>query len=309
MKVFVAGATGALGVPVVELLVAAGNEVTGMTRWASNAAKLERLGAKPAVADALDPDAVGRAVRTAAPDAIVSLLTKLPKRGPKHARHLRPNAIVHRHGTANMVAAAKAAGVERIVAESVIFRYGYGDLPPRLTEDDAPAEKLPRGAPAGALDAVKALEKTVLGAGGIGLRYGVFYGPGAGHQEFMALLLCRRLFPLPGKDRGALSWIHLDDAAAATVAALERGSPGQVYNICDDEPASIFTYARELARAVGAKPPWSAPTLVWRLFTPYALLSLTGTVTMSNDKAKRELGWAPQYPSVLEGVSVSSRSE
>lgn len=308
MRVFVAGATGALGVPVVRLLVAAGHDVTGLTRSEAKRASLERLGAKTAVGDVLDAAAIDRVVREAKPEAIVSLLTRLPKRGPTHARHLRPNALVHREGTANIVRAAKAAGVERIVAESVIFRYGYGDLPPMLREDDPPPEPVPEAFARNALDAVKALEESVLGVGGIVLRYGAFYGPGAGHVQFMTKMLRLRLMRLPPDDHGALSWIHLDDAATATIAAFERGRAGEVYNVCDDEPVSFRAFARELARVTEAKPPKSVPMAVAKALMPYAAIVLTGRVTMSNAKAKSELGWMPRYASIKEGLSAMSRS-
>ena len=308
MRVFIAGATGALGVPVVKLLVAAGHDVTGLTRSERKTAAIERLGATPAIGDVLDSDATDRAVRAAKPDAIVSLLTRLPKNGPTSARHMKPNARVHREGTANIVRAARQAGVERLIAESVIFRYGYGDLPPMLTEDDPPPETLPEGVPPEALSGVKALEESVLGAGGIVLRYGLFYGASAGHVRFMSKMLKRRMMRLPGEERGALSWIHLDDAATATVAALDRGRPGEVYNICDDEPASFHAFTREMAEAIGAKQPGSIPVSVIRVVMPYLALAMTGTVTMSNAKAKRELGWAPRYPSIREGFNEMRRS-
>jgi nucleoside-diphosphate-sugar epimerase len=306
VRVFVAGATGALGVPVVKLLVGAGHDVTGLTRSETKRVTLEKLGAKAVVGDVLEAAAVDRAVAEAKPEAIVSLLTRLPKNGPTQARHMRPNARVHREGTRNIVRAAGAVGVGRVVAESVLFRYGYGELKPMLTEDD-PVPERAAGAANDALDGVVALEEAVLGAGGIVLRYGLFYGPDAGHVRYMAKMLRRRMMRLPGGDRGAMSWIHLDDAAAATVAALERGKPG-IYNVCDDEPASFAAFTRELAIVTGAKPPKSVPLSIAKAVMPYAVLAMTGRVTMSNEKAKAELGWAPRYPSIREGLSEMSRS-
>lgn len=306
MRVFVGGATGALGVPVVKQLVAAGHDVTGLTRSAAKASKIERLGARVAVGDALDAASMERAVGEAKPDAIVSVLTRLPKRGPTSVKHLRPNARVHREGTANVVRAARAAGVDRVVAESVIFRYGYGTLPPMLREDATPAE--PPGFLNEILDAVNALEATVLGAGGIVLRYGVFYGRDTGHQLFMTKMLGRGMMLLAGGDVGSLSWIHVDDAATATVAALERGGPGEVYNVCDDEPASTWAFAEELARVTGGKPPKAIPIAIAEKVARYAALFTTSTVTMSNEKAKRDLGWTPRYPSVRDGLKEMSRS-
>ena len=307
MRVFVAGATGALGVPVVKLLVAAGHDVTGLTRSEGRRDALEELGATPAIGDVLDPAATERAVQEAKPDAIVSLLTRLPKNGPTSNRHMKPNARVHREGTANIVRAARNAGAERLIAESVIFRYGYGDLPPMLREEDPPPETLPDGLAAEALAGVKALEETVLGARGIVLRYGLFYGAAAGHVRFMTKMLKRRMMRLPGEDRGALSWIHLDDAATATVAALDRGRPGEIYNICDDEPASFHAFTREMADAIGAKSPKSMPVPLVRAVMPYFVAAMSGTVTMSNEKAKRELGWTPRYPTIREGLKEMRR--
>jgi nucleoside-diphosphate-sugar epimerase len=307
VKVFVAGATGALGVPVVKLLVGAGHDVTGLTRSEAKRAGLETLGAKAAVGDVLDAAAVDRAVGEAKPEAIVSLLTALPKNGPTRLRHMRPNARVHREGTRNIVRAARASGVDRIVAESVLFRYGYGELKPMLTEEDPAPETLP-GPANEALDGVVALEDAVFGVGGIVLRYGVFYGPGAGHMDFIAKMLRRRMLRLPGGDRGALSFIHMDDAATATIAALERGSTG-IYNVCDDEPASFAAFIREVARGISAKPPSSVPLGLAKLVMPYSVMAMTGRVTMSNAKAKRELGWTPRYPSIREGLSGMSRSQ
>ncbi|MGH2728876.1 MAG: NAD-dependent epimerase/dehydratase family protein [Actinomycetota bacterium] len=306
MRVFVAGATGALGVPVVNLLVGAGHDVTGLTRSAAKVPTIERLGARAAVGDALDAAAVERAVGEAKPEAIVSLLTRLPKRGPTSIRHLRPNARVHREGTANIVRAARTAGVDRVVAESVIFRYGYGTLPPMLREDQPAAE--PPAFVKGALDAVGALESSVIGAGGVVLRYGVFYGRDTGHQQFMAKMLARGMMLLPGGEVGSLSWIHVDDAATATVAALERGRSGEVYNICDDEPVSFWGFTGKLAKVIGAKPPKAIPIAVAEKVARYPALFMTSTITMSNEKAKRELGWTPRYASVGDGLKEMSRS-
>jgi len=307
VRVFVAGATGALGVPVVKLLVGAGYDVTGLTRSETKRATLEKLGAETAVGDVLDPAAVDRAVTEAKPDAIVSLLTRLPKNGPTRMRHMRPNARVHREGTRNIVRAGQASGVERIVAESVLFRYGYGELKPMLTEEDPAPQTLP-GPTNEPLAGVVALEDAVLGAGGIVLRYGLFYGPGASHMNFLTKMLRRRMMRLPGGDRGALSFIHMEDAATATVAALERGNSG-IYNVCDDEPASFAAFIREVARVSGAKPPGSVPLGIAKLVMPYGVMVMTSRVTMSNAKAKRELGWTPRYPSIREGLSGMSRSQ
>jgi nucleoside-diphosphate-sugar epimerase len=302
VRVFVAGATGALGTPVVRLLREAGHDVTGLTRSERKRSMLESIGATCAVADALDQQAVRRAIVDARPEAILSLLTRLPKRGPLFGRDLQANARVHRNGTANVVHAAKEARIQRIVAESVIFRYGWGDIPPMRTEDDPAATSAPSNSTQMALDGVRALEETVLAAGGVVLRFAAFYGPGVGHVEFMTKLLRRRFLPVPDVEGGSLSWIHIEDAASATVAALDRGRPSQVYNIADDEPIGLIDFTRELARAIGAPEPRKIPLAFAKATASYGALLATSTMSVSNAKAKRELGWAPRYPSIREGL-------
>jgi nucleoside-diphosphate-sugar epimerase len=302
VKVFVAGATGALGVPVVRRLIAAGHRVTGLTRSERKRPVLESMGATCAVGDALDPEAVRRAIVQAQPEAILSLLTRLPKRGPLFGRDLQANARIHRNGTANVVRAAKEARTERIVAESVIFRYGWGDIPPMRTEDDPVATSAPSNSTQMALDGVRALEDSVLGAGGVVLRFAAFYGPGVGHVEFMMKLLRRRFMPVPDVEGGALSWVHIEDAASATVAALDKGRPSHVYNIADDEPVALTDFARELARAIGAPEPRKIPLAFAKATASYGALLTTSTMSVSNAKAKRELGWTPRYRSIREGL-------
>jgi nucleoside-diphosphate-sugar epimerase len=305
VRVFVAGASGALGVPVVRLLIERGHAVTGMTSSERKRGYVESAGARAAVADALDAGAVLRAVSDAAPEAVVSLLTRLPARGPMTPRDLRPNAIVQSKGTANVLAAARAAGVQRVVVQSIVFRYGYGDIPGVVTEETPPRDSGPAFAQF-AIDGIRGMEDPVLAAGGIVLRFGAFYGVGAGHMRTMETMLRRRVPMLPGGDRGALPWIHLEDAASATLAAVENGRGGEVYNIVDDEPVSFAAFAREVASVIGAPQPRSVPLWLARAFMRYAALFTTSTLRVSNAKAKRELGWMPRYPTIREGLRAAA---
>ena len=305
MRIFVAGATGALGRPVVRRLTEVGHEVTGMTRSPEKRRLLEGLGARPVVADALNAAAAQRAVGEARPDAVLNLLTALPSAGPTRARQLRATNEVLQRGTANLIRGARAGGARRMVAESFIGIYGFGTG--EVVTEGAP---LPRPDPNTGVGAgraaMRSLEGQVLGAEGIEgivLRYGAFYGPGVGTTEAWVERLRRRKLPLPGGGPGIVSWIHIEDAAAATVAALERGRPGEVYNVVDDQPAALGEVVGSLAAAIGAPPPRSIPVWVARLLAPYAAAYTTRTnLRVSNEKAKRELEWAPVFPTYREGL-------
>jgi nucleoside-diphosphate-sugar epimerase len=307
VRVFVAGATGALGVPLVRLLVARGDDVLGLTRSKARAHLIRHLGATPVVADALAADTLRAALAEHRPDAVVHALTALPKRGPLRVSELGATDRVRIEGTANLLEAAVAAGVRRLVAESVVLVYGdTGDT----TVDETTAWRPPHPALRPSMDAVRSLEEQVLGASragrleGIVLRYGIFYGRGVASTDFMIRMMRRRLLPLFGGGRSVVSWIHVDDAAAATVAALERGRPGEVYNVVDDEPATVGNHMIELARVVGAPPPFSVPVWVARLMGPMSATLATIRQRVSNEKAKRELGWTPAYPTIRQGLST-----
>ena len=305
MRVFVAGATGALGVPLVRRLVASGHEVTGLTRSGAKAALVRDLGATPAVADALDAATLGAAVAESAPDAVVHALTALPKRGPLRISELAATDRVRTRGTANLIEAAVAAGARRLVGESVALV--YGDTGEAVATEARPA-RAPHPALQSSMDAVTSLEDQVLKASragrieGVVLRYGIFYGPGVASTDFMLRTLRRRMFPLLGGGRSVVSWIHVDDAAGATAAALTRGQPGEVYNVVDDEPATLRDFVTELTRAVGAPAPFSVPAWVARLLGPLPATLATIRLRVSNEKAKQELGWAPVYPTYREGM-------
>jgi nucleoside-diphosphate-sugar epimerase len=302
MNIFVAGATGALGTQLVPRLLAAGHDVTGMTRSRPDAVR--RLGARAVVADALDPDAVGSAVGAARPDVIVHQLTALS--GSIDPRHFeRDFAQTNRlrvEGTDNLLAAARAAGVERFVAQSYAgWPYARAGGPVK-TEDD-PLDPAPVAAMRTALDAIRHLEDAVVGAGGVVLRYGGFYGPGtsfapgAEHAE----LVRRRRFPIVGDGAGVWSFVHIEDAADATVAAV-RGDARGIYNIVDDEPARVADWLPVAANAVGGKPPRRVPRWLGRLVAGEAsVVMMTEVRGASNAKAKRELGWSPAHPSWRAG--------
>ena len=310
MKVFVAGATGAVGTAVVSELVKRGNEVTGLTRTASKRALLEQLGATVAIADALDATGVAAAVRHAAPEGVVSLLTSLPRNGPTRISHLEPTNRLREEGTHNVLAAATAVGARRFVGESIVFIYGYGDLTPGpVTEAQPPGEENHPGLQR-AIDAIVSCERQVQDADkegrieGVCLRFGLYQGATAPSSRYMFRMARRRMLPVIGGGRALHPWIELTDAARAVVDALERAAPGTVYNVVDDEPVEFRDYAAELARLAGAKPPLSVPYSLARLAIPYGAMFLSRPrLPVSNEHLKHELGWRPRFPTYREGGS------
>jgi nucleoside-diphosphate-sugar epimerase len=312
MKVFVAGATGALGRQLIPQLVARGHEVAGMTRTEAKRDLIAALGAQPVVADALDAEAVGEAVSRAEPDAIIHQLTALSDLSNLRNmdRAFAATNRLRREGTDHLLSAARAVGARRFVAQS------FGGWPyarqggPVKTEED-PLDPDPPKTIREILDAIRYLEKAVLGADpieGIALRYGGFYGPGTSlgldpvGEQVEAVQ--KRRFPIVGSGDGILSFIHIEDAATATVAALESGRPG-VYNVVDDEPAPAREWLPVLSEAVGAKPPRRVPRWVGRLMAGEALTTMmTEARGGSNEKAKRELGWWPRYANWREGFAT-----
>jgi nucleoside-diphosphate-sugar epimerase len=311
MRVFVAGATGAIGRQLLPRLVAAGHEVHGMTRSESKRAMIEELGAVPAVADALDPDQVAEVVGRARPEVIVHQLTAIPASlDLRHVdREFGPTNRLRVEGTDHLLSAGHAVGVRRFVAQSNgAFPYARTGGPVKREEDPldpAPARKM-----RDSWDAIRHLEEAVLGASwteGIVLRYGAFYGPGTsmarGSEQFE--LVRARKFPLVGKGDGVWSFIHVADAADATVAAIERGSRG-VYNIVDDDPAPVAEWLPALASQLGAKKPMRVPRIVGRMFAgEYGVITMTELRGASNAKAKRELAWRPAHPSWREGLAAA----
>jgi nucleoside-diphosphate-sugar epimerase len=311
MRVFVAGATGAIGKQLVPRLIAAGHEVHGMTRSESKQAPLRELGAVPVVADALNPDQVAEAVGRARPDVIVDQLTAIPAR--LDLRHVnRDFALTNRlrtEGTDYLLSAGQAVGVRRFVAQSNgAFPYARTGGPVKSEED--PLDPTPPREMRESWAAIRHLEEAVLGADwteGIVLRYGGFYGPGTslapGAEQVE--LVRRRKFPLVGDGGGVWSFIHIADAAEATVAAVEHGSRG-VYNVVDDDPAPVAEWLPALAHELGAKKPIRVSRFIGRLFAgEYGVVIMTEIRGASNAKAKRELGWRPAHSSWREGFAAA----
>jgi nucleoside-diphosphate-sugar epimerase len=308
MRVFVAGATGAMGKQLVPRLLARGHRVIGMTRTASKQAALWDLGAEPVVGDALDPEQVGQAVADARPDVIVHQLTALAAADMRHFD--RSFALTNRlrsEGTDHLLSAGRAVGVKRFVAQSFTSWPYARTGGPVKTEDD-PLDPTPAREMRESFAAIRHLEDAVLGADwteGIVLRYGGFYGPGTSmtqggeHLEMVR----KRKFPIVGDGRGMWSFIHIEDAAEATVAAIEHGARG-IYNVVDDEPAAVAEWLPALAHAIGAPEPRRVPRWVGRLFAGEAgLVMMTEARGASNAKAKRELGWQPRHASWRDGFT------
>jgi nucleoside-diphosphate-sugar epimerase len=305
MKVFVAGATGAIGRLLVPMLVDAGHEVHGMTRSTGKQQLLRDVGAQPVVADALDADQVAEAVARAQPDVIVHELTAI---GPMDLRHFDSAfATTNRlrtQGTDHLLSAGQGVGVERFVAQSFFAAYERTGGPVKSEEDAFGAD--PAREMRETVAAIRHVEDAVLAAAwtkGIVLRYGGFYGPGTslGPDGEQTNAVRQRKFPLVGKGSGVWSFIHIADAAAATVAAVEHGHRG-VYNIVDDEPAPVAEWLPFLARTLGARKPMRVPRFVGRLLTgEVGDVMMTELRGASNAKAKRELGWTPTYSTWREG--------
>jgi 2-alkyl-3-oxoalkanoate reductase len=303
MKVFLAGASGALGKRLIPQLVERGHRVIGTTRSEAKAPILQDLGAKPVVVDALDRDAVIKAVVDAKPDAIVHQLTALTDVDfRKFEKTFELTNRLRTEGTDNLLAAAKAAGIERFVAQSYAG-WPYARTGGKVKTERDPLDPRPAPQTRSTLDAIRHLETAVTEAGGIVLRYGGFYGPGTSleaHGEQLEVVR-KRKFPLVGEGRGVWSFVHIDDAAAATVIALEHGKPG-IYNIVDDDPAPVAEWLPYLAEVAGAKPPRRLPAWLARLVGGEHLVVLMDEVRgASNEKARRELGWEPAHNSWRTG--------
>jgi len=313
MKVFVAGATGALGRQLVPRLVARGHEIVGMTRSASKQDLVRSLGARPVVADALDPDAVAQAVASAEPEVIVHQLTalsgKMSMRDARNPERFSGAIMTNRlrtEATDHLLAAGRAVGARRFVAQSFgALRFARTGGPVQTEADSSDPDLRQAG-----LKAILYLEQavtTIDWGEGLALRYGGFYGPGTGislaPDAVMAGPIRKRRFPIVGGGGGVWSFIHIEDAAAATAVAVERGRPG-IYNVVDDEPAPVREWLPVLAGALGAKPPRRVPRWLARLAAgEMATLMMTEARGASNEKAKRELGWQLRYPSWRQGFA------
>jgi 2-alkyl-3-oxoalkanoate reductase len=305
MRIFVAGASGALGTQLLPQLVADGHEVVAMTRTPANEDRLRSAGARPVVADALDPDAVAKAVAEAEPAVIVHQLTALS--GPMDMRHIdRMFAMTNRlrtEATDHLLAAARDVGARRFVAQSFAgWPYARTGGPVKTEAD--PLDPDPPPALRGILDAIRHVERAVAGADwveGVVLRYGAFYGPGTGlsgdPDAQMVEAVRKRRVPIVGDGGGISSFVHIEDAASATAAAVTTDAPG-VYNVVDDEPAPVREWLPALADALGAKPPRRVPRWLGRIVAgDAATVMMTEARGASNARAKRELGWDLRYPS------------
>ena len=309
MRIFVAGATGAIGRRLIPILVQAGHSVVGMTRSPGKISLLRAAGAEPAVADALDANAVMATVCQAAPEVVVHQLTALPALLDfrKLDQQFAATNRLRTEGTKHLLAAALAAGARRFVAQSFAgWPYARTGGPVKAEED--PLDTNPPAALRKTLEAIRYLETTVTAAGGIeGIvsRYGAFYGPGTTIGEGGPLLeqVRHRCIPIVGGGTGVWSFVHIADAARATLAAIERGRPG-IYNIVDDDPAPVSVWLPALASVLGAKSPRHVPAWVARfLIGEQGVMFMTESRGASNAKAKRELGWQPVWPSWRDGFA------
>ena len=296
MRVLVVGASGAIGRRLIPQLAEHGHQVTGTSRSAAKAGQLRSLGAEPAVLDVLDAGAVRALVAATRPEAIIYQATALSgvSFGRNMDRVFTPTNQLRTTGTDILLAAARGEGVPRFLAQSFApFRYAHSGGPVKDENDPLadppPSARLMFGAMAH-------LDEAVTAAGGIALRYGGFYG----EDDAMVTAVRKRLFPLIGDGGGMMSFIHLDDAAAATVLALDAEGPA-IYNVTDDEPALMRDWLPALAAAVGAKPPFHVPAWVGGLVMGKTLPMMTEAKGASNAKAKKELGWTPRYPSWRTG--------
>jgi nucleoside-diphosphate-sugar epimerase len=305
MRVFVAGSTGAMGRPLVRQLVAAGHEVTGTTRREERAEEIRAAGAAAAVCDVFDTDRFERAVVEARPEVVVHALTALPDRIDWKAKE-DPLAATNRlreEGTRNLIAGARAAGARRLIGESVAFLYEpSGEW---VKDEEAPLFSAAPGPFGRAVAALADLERQVLGAEGIEgivLRFGWFYGPGTSYASDRAQAeeFRRRRFPIVGKGSGVFSFIHVEDVANATVAAVGSDATG-VLNVVDDDPAHQRDWAPVYAEAVGARKPRRVPLWLAKLIAGPVALNAVELRGASNARAKRELGWEPRYPSWRQG--------
>jgi nucleoside-diphosphate-sugar epimerase len=302
MRVLVVGASGAIGTRIVPQLLQQGHEVIGTSRSPGKAGQLRALGAEAVTLDALDAAAVRAAVGAARPDAIIYQASALAdaKFGRNLDRTFGPTNRLRTEGTDNLLAAAREAGVHRFVAQSFApYRYAHEGGP--VKTEDSPLDPAPPETARETNAAMDHLDQAVTGYGGIALRYGGFYG--AANDGLVGPVRKRQL-PVVGDGSGIMSFIHLDDAAAATVLALDHDGPA-IYNIVDDEPAPSSEWVPVLAAALGAKPPRHAPYWLARLIMGKGLVMMTEARGASNAKAKKEFGWTLRYPSWRQGFAAA----
>jgi nucleoside-diphosphate-sugar epimerase len=295
MRVFVAGSSGTIGIPLVRSLVAAGHDVTAMTRTAEKQAILRSLGATPVCCDALDADQLRAAVIASGPTHVIDELTALPKAGPSRMSDLTETNRLRIAGTRNLLAAAIAAGASRVIGGSFApYAHAYGELLATSREG---------------IEAVRSMESQIVAANrdraieGVVLRYGIFYGSGVAMTEDLLARARRGHLYRIRHDPGLLPFIHIDDAVNATIMALDHGVPGSTYDIVDDRPASFSEVASATAHVIGRDAPRAVPLWIPRLVMPYRARFITMRLTLSNTRARTELGWQPLYPTVADGLS------
>lgn len=306
MRVLLAGASGAIGIPLIQQLHAAGHDVLAIHRSPQGASPLAATGATPIQVDVLSRPGLLSALKGQRADAVISELTALKKPPARHQDMAATNRL-RTEGTANLLAAARQLGARRFITQSMVFGYGYGDWGGRVLTEADPFGPPGLGRFEDHVAAMRSNEQQVFTADsldGIALRYGLFYGPGPACDALIDGLRKRRI-PVARKS-GVLPWVYIDDAAAATVAALERGEPGAAYNITDDEPVGLATLLTALAGAVAAPRPRVVPG--WLLaVVPYVKAVMTGGLRVSNAQAVRELGWTLQAPTYRDGVRRLAR--
>jgi nucleoside-diphosphate-sugar epimerase len=295
MKVFVAGGTGTIGIPLVRALLTSGHEVTAMTRSPGKGAELSRLGATPAIANALNRDELVAAVAAARPTHVIHQLTGIPKEGARSSRDLDATNRLRIEGTRNLLEAAIKAGTRRFIVGS------FALLSPR-----GPAGAQPENEAAAAVWSMEGqvMEATRKGSiEGVILRYGMFYSPENPSTIKMVEMVRKRRLPMIRGDKGQLPLIHLDDAVSATVAALDRAPAGSAYDIVDDQPVSMSEIAEAISKYSGSPKPFSVPAWLPRLIAPYMTRLMSMRMPLSNARAKAELGWTPKFPSMRDGLS------
>jgi nucleoside-diphosphate-sugar epimerase len=297
MNVFVAGASGTIGIPLVRALIVAGHPVTALTRSPGKREALEALGASVVLADAFDRDALVTAVVAAQPTHVIHQLTALPKKGPRRTSDIEATNRLRVEGTRNLLQAAIAADARRFIV---------GSFAPLAAADPAKAQDA-------AAAAVRSMESQVLEATrqgsieGVVLRYGMFYGPDVPSTTALLEMVRKRRLPVVRGDAGQLPVIHIDDAVNATVLALDRAPGGSVYEIVDDHPASMTEIVTTLAKYAGSRSPLRVPAWLPRLVAPYMARVTAIRMPLSNARAKAELGWKPKYPTIQQGVEQMFR--
>jgi 2-alkyl-3-oxoalkanoate reductase len=307
MNIFLAGATGAVGRSLIPLLTSRGHTVTGTTRSPQKADALRALGAEPVVLDGLDRRGVLAAVADARPDAIVNQMTALSGLSDmrKFEREFALTNRLRTEGTEHLLEAARATGVERVIVQSYAG-WPYARTGGSVKTEEDPLDPDPPKQLRATLDAIRRQEELVTAAGGVALRYGGFYGPGTGMtpggEQWEALQA--RKFPLVGDGGGVWSFIHIEDAAAAVVAVLEHWTPGEIYNIVDDDPAPVREWLPAVAAAIGAPRPRKVPRWVARLMGEHLVALMCEVRGASNAKARSELDWAPRWPTWREGFAA-----